>query len=136
MDQCAPHAAWYRGATKAEARDNAPFEAPLEARGKQGEETQRARRFRRGTPVSRRSISDTGSLRRLPPRVQRPDRDTPPPAFWKKRLQADENRGSEYGKESKEQARGGKSLRERNLRQKHRNSAGERAEAAKTHWAA
>jgi len=60
----------------------------------------------------------------------------PHPAFCKKRLQSDENKGSESEKESKEQARGGKSLRERNLRQEHRNSAGELAVAAKTRWVA
>jgi len=36
--------------TKAKAKYNAPLETPLEARGKRGNETQRSRRFRRGTP--------------------------------------------------------------------------------------
>ena len=77
---------------------------------KDNAEAQRARRFRRGTPH--------------------------PPAFCKKRLQADENKGSEREKERKEKLRGGKSLRERNLRQEHRNLAGEGAVAAKTHGVA
>jgi hypothetical protein len=96
MGERTPHAAWCHGATKAKAKDNA--------------ETQRAGRFRRGTPH--------------------------PPVFCEKRLQADENKGSKPEKESEEKPRGGKSLRERNLRQEHRNSAGDRAVAAKTHGVA
>src|SRR5258707_12417390 len=78
--------------------------------------------------VSRSGVSGTWSLRRLPPRVQRPDRDTPPPpAFLEKRLQAIENKGTECEKERKERQRGGKLLRTWDLRprpgrgrQKHR----------------
>jgi hypothetical protein len=99
-------AAWRSGAKKTEAKDNAPFEAPLEARGKQGKEAQSAQRY----PT--------------------------PPAFCKKRLQVVENKQGEREKESKERPRGGKLLSGRNLRQEHRNSAGERAVAAKTHWVA
>jgi hypothetical protein len=57
--------------------------------------------------------------------------------FWKKSLQAVENKGSEHekeSKESKEKPRGGKLLRGRSLRQQHRNSAGERGAAANTRW--
>ncbi len=35
---------------KAAEKDNAPLKAPLEARGKRAKETQKPRRFRRGTP--------------------------------------------------------------------------------------
>jgi hypothetical protein len=111
MSERTPHVAWCHGATKAKAEDNAEAQSTLSCR--------------RGTPhppVSRTSIRDA--------------RYTPTPVFCKKRLQADENKGREPEKESKENLRGSTSLRERNLRQEHRNSAGELAVAAKTHWVA
>jgi hypothetical protein len=40
-----------------------------------------------------------------PPGVSRTSiRDTPPPVFWEKRLQAVENKGEEWEKENKEAA--------------------------------
>jgi len=58
----------------------------------------------------------------------------PPPAFCKKSLQPVENKRSEREKKRKEQPRGGKLLRGKSLRQKHRNSAAERRAAVNTHW--
>ena len=75
--------------------------------------------------VSRSSISGTRSLRRLPPRVQRPDRDArPTPAFWGKRLQAIEKKGGESKKERKEILRGGKLLKDRGLESERRRGPG------------
>ena len=56
--------------------------------------------------VSHRSISGTGSLCRLPPRVQRQDRDAhPTPAFLSKSAEAIENKGRRTEKERQERKR-------------------------------
>ena len=68
-------------------------------------------------------VSCTGSLRRLPPRVQKSDRDTPPRVFWKKSAQAIENKGRESKKERQEVLRGGKSLMGRGLEGARRNGS-------------
>src|SRR5260221_6637716 len=52
--------------------------------------------------VSRGCVSGTGSLRRLPPRVQRPDRGTLPPVFLSKSAEVIENKGQESQKERQE----------------------------------
>src|ERR1700736_2746999 len=81
--------------------------------------------------VSRKRISGTGSLRRLPPRVQKADRDAhPTPAFCEKSLQAIENKRWECAKERKERKRvrnrlktkghlGGRLIRDRRVADTH-----------------
>jgi len=59
-----------------------------------------------------------------------------PRVFRKKSCKLMKTKESEPEKRAKRNLRGGKSLRERNLRQEHRNSAGELAVAAKTRWVA
>jgi hypothetical protein len=71
---------------KIEGKDN----ATLEARGKQGKETQRAQSWR----------SD------------REERGMPPPAFFKKSAQTIENKGRRSKKERQEISRGGKPLKD------------------------
>src|SRR5260221_14404999 len=76
--------------------------------------TQR-RRGREGVPeiarVSCRFVSGTGSLRRLVPRVQKSDRDTPPRVFLQKSRQAIENKRRKCAKERKERKRVRKRLK-------------------------
>jgi hypothetical protein len=56
-----------------------------------------------------------------------------PPVFCKKRLQVDENKGMERGKERQENSGGGKLLRRRSLRWRHRDLAADPDSAAKAH---
>jgi len=75
---------------KIEGKDNAPLKAPLEARGKQGKESQRGQSWRN----------------------DRAARGTPPRAFWEKSAQAIENKGRRSEKERQEIPRGGKLLKD------------------------
>jgi len=43
------------------------------------------------------------------------NRNTPPPCFWQKRLQALESKGTGWGKESQERTRGGNPMKMRDL---------------------
>src|SRR6266404_7788853 len=60
----------------------------------------------------------------------------PPLAFWQKRLQPAENKGSRHEKESKEKRRGGKLMKIRCLPRRHREHRAGQVGRAETHGVA